>query len=130
MMVLDLVPQGKAVIRPIAFRPLQGAGGSKSHSGHAGHGQAPAAARLSNAGERYGSTPVLARPGTRLALHGSKYPARYRASTHGCSRSMQEIHLSSFGISLPSTRKHREYRFSKFLKCDSSRRNLLYLHIA
>lgn len=75
MMVLDLVPQGKAVIRPIAFRPLQGAGGGKSHSGHAGHGQAPAAARLSNAGERYGSTPVLARPGTRLALHGSKYPA-------------------------------------------------------
>ncbi|KAK3921874.1 Leucine zipper putative tumor suppressor 2 [Frankliniella fusca] len=81
-----VLSQGKAVIRPIAFRPLQGAmspgpgaspnggGGGSGGGGGGGSGGrqgAVAGGRLSNAGERYGSTPVLARPGTRLALHGS-----------------------------------------------------------
>ena len=67
--------QGAAVIRPIAFRPLQGAmsPGPPGSNPHSNRGVRQGAARLSNAGERYGSTPVLTRPGTRLALHGSKY---------------------------------------------------------
>lgn len=74
--------QGKAVIRPIAFRPLQGAmspgpteGSTEgpTHPRDARGARQGTAARLTNAGERYGSTPVLTRPGTRLALHGSKY---------------------------------------------------------
>lgn len=44
--------QGKAVIRPIAFKP---------------------AARFGISGERYGSTPALARPGSRPLHYGSKY---------------------------------------------------------
>jgi hypothetical protein len=49
--------QGKVVIRPIAFKPVA---------------MAPSA-RFTNSGERYGSTPILARPGSQLALFGSNY---------------------------------------------------------
>jgi hypothetical protein len=48
--------QGKVVIRPIAFKPVA---------------MTPAA-RFTNNGERYGSTPILARPGSQLTLYGSK----------------------------------------------------------
>lgn len=48
--------QGKVVIRPIAFKPAM-----------------TPAARFGLAGERYGSTPILTRPGSRLTLYGSKY---------------------------------------------------------
>lgn len=44
------------VIRPIAFKPAI---------------MTPAA-RFGLAGERYGSTPILTRPGSRLTLYGSK----------------------------------------------------------
>ncbi|XP_049798108.1 leucine zipper putative tumor suppressor 2-like [Schistocerca nitens] len=47
--------EGKSVVRPVACRPLPLAMG--------------AASRL--AGDRYGSTPVLARPGSQLTLYGS-----------------------------------------------------------
>ncbi|XP_049857840.1 leucine zipper putative tumor suppressor 2-like isoform X1 [Schistocerca gregaria] len=47
--------KGKSVVRPVACRPLPLAMG--------------AASRL--AGDRYGSTPVLARPGSQLTLYGS-----------------------------------------------------------
>ncbi|KAJ9573857.1 hypothetical protein L9F63_008781, partial [Diploptera punctata] len=46
--------KGKVVIRPIAFKPVV---------------MTPAA-RFTNSGERYGSTPILARPGSQLALYG------------------------------------------------------------
>jgi hypothetical protein len=45
------------VIRPIAFKPAA---------------MTPAA-RFGLAGERYGSTPILTRPGSRLTLYGSEY---------------------------------------------------------
>jgi hypothetical protein len=44
------------VIRPIAFKPVA---------------MTPAV-RFTNNGERYGSTPILARPGSQLTLYGSK----------------------------------------------------------
>nr|CAD7399498.1 unnamed protein product [Timema poppensis] len=46
--------EGKVVIRPIAFKPVTG---SMSPS-----------TRFSNTGERYGSTPILTRPGSHLTL--------------------------------------------------------------
>lgn len=49
--------QGKVVIRPIAFKPAV---------------MTPAA-RFGLAGERYGSTPILTRPGSRLTLYGSEF---------------------------------------------------------
>lgn len=49
--------QGKVVIRPIAFKPAI---------------MTPAA-RFGLAGERYGSTPILTRPGSRLTLYGSEF---------------------------------------------------------
>ncbi|XP_066905234.1 leucine zipper putative tumor suppressor 2 homolog [Halyomorpha halys] len=46
--------QGKTVIRPVAFKP-----------------SALSSSRFSNCGHRYGSTPILARPASHLALYGS-----------------------------------------------------------
>lgn len=46
--------QGKTVIRPVAFKP-----------------SALSNSRFSNSGQRYGSTPILARPASHLALYGS-----------------------------------------------------------
>lgn len=56
--------KGKTVLRPVACRPLA---------------MAPAA-RFGNGGERYGSTPVLARPCSQLTLYGSNSDLR---PTHG-----------------------------------------------
>lgn len=53
--------QGKVVIRPIAFKPAA---------------MTPAA-RFGLAGERYGSTPILTRPGSRLTLYGSELNLRH-----------------------------------------------------
>ncbi|XP_068911101.1 leucine zipper putative tumor suppressor 2 homolog isoform X1 [Tenebrio molitor] len=50
-----VLEKGKVVIRPIAFKPAA---------------MTPAA-RFGLAGERYGSTPILTRPGSRLTLYGS-----------------------------------------------------------
>lgn len=47
--------KGKIVIRPIAYKPVA---------------MTPAA-RFTNNGERYGSTPILTRPGSQLTLYGS-----------------------------------------------------------
>jgi hypothetical protein len=52
----DILFQGKVVIRPIAFKPVA---------------MTPAA-RFTNSGEHYSSTPILARPGSQLTLYGSK----------------------------------------------------------
>lgn len=49
------------VIRPIAFKPTLLSPG----------------ARFGLAGERYGSTPILTRPGSRLTLYGSKFHSLY-----------------------------------------------------
>ncbi|CAH2002650.1 unnamed protein product [Acanthoscelides obtectus] len=46
--------KGKTVIRPIAFKPAMSP-----------------SSRFGVAGERYGSTPILTRPGSRLTLYGS-----------------------------------------------------------
>ncbi|XP_075223233.1 leucine zipper putative tumor suppressor 2 homolog isoform X2 [Lycorma delicatula] len=54
--------KGKVVIRPVAFKPV------------------PTAARFTNAGEHYGSTPILTRPGSHLTLYGSSNDLRH---THG-----------------------------------------------
>ncbi|KAJ8938026.1 hypothetical protein NQ314_011623 [Rhamnusium bicolor] len=53
--ILFLLFQGKVVIRPIAFKPAA---------------MTPSA-RFGITGERYGSTPILTRPGSRLTLYGS-----------------------------------------------------------
>lgn len=52
--------QGKVVIRPIAFKPAA----------------VTPAPRFGVCGERYGSTPILTRPGSRLTLYGSKFVPR------------------------------------------------------
>ncbi|KAJ3665203.1 hypothetical protein Zmor_000709 [Zophobas morio] len=57
--------QGKVVIRPIAFKPAA---------------MTPAA-RFGLAGERYGSTPILTRPGSRLTLYGSTNDLRQPSSS-------------------------------------------------
>lgn len=49
--------QGKEVIRPIAFKPAV----------------LTPAPRFGLSGERYGSTPILTRPGSNLTLYGSKW---------------------------------------------------------
>ncbi|KAF6199450.1 hypothetical protein GE061_007476 [Apolygus lucorum] len=48
-----VLTQGKVVIRPVAYKP-----------------SALANSRFSNCGQRYGSTPILARPNSHLALYG------------------------------------------------------------
>ena len=60
--------QGKVVIRPIAFKPAA---------------MTPAA-RFGLAGERYGSTPILTRPGSRLTLYGSEYMVFAVAKCSAC----------------------------------------------
>ncbi|XP_044259201.1 leucine zipper putative tumor suppressor 2 homolog isoform X2 [Tribolium madens] len=55
-----VLEKGKVVIRPIAFKPAA---------------MTPAA-RFGLAGERYGSTPILTRPGSRLTLYGSSNDLR------------------------------------------------------
>ncbi|XP_017786974.1 PREDICTED: leucine zipper putative tumor suppressor 2 homolog [Nicrophorus vespilloides] len=54
-----VLEKGKVVIRPIAFKPALNP-----------------AARFGIAGERYGSTPILTRPGSRLTLYGSSNDLR------------------------------------------------------
>nr|CAH7749291.1 unnamed protein product [Callosobruchus chinensis] len=49
-----VLEKGKTVIRPIAFKPAM-----------------TPSSRFGLAGERYGSTPILTRPGSRLTLYGS-----------------------------------------------------------
>ncbi|RZF33865.1 hypothetical protein LSTR_LSTR009889 [Laodelphax striatellus] len=62
--ITGTLTKGKVVIRPVAFKPL-----------------VPCSGRLS---ERYGSTPILARPGSHLTLYGSSNDLRH---THGSSSS-------------------------------------------
>ncbi|XP_039283015.1 leucine zipper putative tumor suppressor 2 homolog [Nilaparvata lugens] len=62
--ITSTLTKGKVVIRPVAFKPL-----------------VPSSGRLS---ERYGSTPILARPGSHLTLYGSSNDLRH---THGSSSS-------------------------------------------
>lgn len=68
-LVTSFCLQGKIVVRPIAFKPV---------------GMSPGS-RFSNNGERYGSTPILARPGSQLTLYGSKsailFPSSFSANT-------------------------------------------------
>ncbi|XP_966525.2 leucine zipper putative tumor suppressor 2 homolog isoform X1 [Tribolium castaneum] len=60
-----VLEKGKVVIRPIAFKPAA---------------MTPAA-RFGLAGERYGSTPILTRPGSRLTLYGSTNDLRQPTAT-------------------------------------------------
>ncbi|XP_044735690.1 leucine zipper putative tumor suppressor 2 homolog [Chrysoperla carnea] len=58
--------KGKVVIRPIAFKPI---------------GMTPAA-RFGNAGERYGSTPILPRAGSHLTFYGSSNDLRLQRNSN------------------------------------------------
>uniref|UniRef100_A0A6P7GPL6 Leucine zipper putative tumor suppressor 2 homolog isoform X1 n=2 Tax=Diabrotica virgifera virgifera TaxID=50390 RepID=A0A6P7GPL6_DIAVI len=57
-----VLEKGKVVIRPIAFKPS-----TMTMTG---------SSRFGMAGERYGSTPILTRPGSRLTLYGSSSDLR------------------------------------------------------
>ncbi|CAH1099858.1 unnamed protein product [Psylliodes chrysocephalus] len=57
-----VLEKGKVVIRPIAFKPS-----AMTMNG---------STRFGMAGERYGSTPILTRPGSRLTLYGSSNDLR------------------------------------------------------
>ncbi|XP_067015430.1 leucine zipper putative tumor suppressor 2 homolog isoform X2 [Anabrus simplex] len=72
-----VLAKGKSVIRPIACKPTA---------------MAPAA-RFSNTGERYGSTPILARPGSQLTLYGSNNDLRHHHINSNYS--LDRKHLSS-----------------------------------
>ncbi|PSN38556.1 hypothetical protein C0J52_14818 [Blattella germanica] len=73
--------KGKVVIRPIAFKPVA---------------MTPAA-RFSNSGERYGSTPILARPGSQLILQQrSQTPPRERLQPFPGPEAALLIHLDVF----------------------------------
>lgn len=61
-----VLEKGKIVIRPIAFKPV---------------GMTPAA-RFGVAGERYGSTPILTRPGSHLVHYGSSSDLRLHHHHH------------------------------------------------
>nr|CAD7438373.1 unnamed protein product [Timema bartmani] len=71
---------GKVVIRPIAFKPVTG---SMSPS-----------TRFSNTGERYGSTPILTRPGSHLTLYGSSSDLRHHTGS-ACNYSLDRKFLST-----------------------------------
>nr|CAD7569000.1 unnamed protein product [Timema californicum] len=71
---------GKVVIRPIAFKPVTG---SMSPS-----------TRFSNTGERYGSTPILTRPGSHLTLYGSSSDLRHHTGS-ACNYSLDRKYLST-----------------------------------
>ncbi|XP_065157817.1 leucine zipper putative tumor suppressor 2 homolog isoform X2 [Atheta coriaria] len=62
--------QGKVLIRPIAFKPSTA---SSLNSG----------SRFGLTGERYGSTPILTRPGSRLTLYGSSSDVRQSSINPG-----------------------------------------------
>ncbi|KAL0269509.1 UNVERIFIED_CONTAM: hypothetical protein PYX00_007213 [Menopon gallinae] len=72
--VLD---KGKIVVRPIAFKPV----GLNS--------------RFSNSGERYGSTPILTRPGSQLTLYGSSTDLRHHHHSNSFNYSLDRKSLSS-----------------------------------
>lgn len=64
-----VLEKGKVVIRPIAFKPTLLSPG----------------ARFGLAGERYGSTPILTRPGSRLTLYGSTNDIHQQSNTNNYS---------------------------------------------
>ncbi|XP_077296419.1 leucine zipper putative tumor suppressor 2 isoform X2 [Arctopsyche grandis] len=94
---------GKVVIRPIAFKPMG----------------VPVTGRLSNAGERYGSTPVLtARPGSHITIYGSSSDLRHHhhvgSSNYSLDRKLMSgvtcsPTLSSLPLPLSSGRKLSNY---------------------
>ncbi|XP_063231798.1 leucine zipper putative tumor suppressor 2-like [Bacillus rossius redtenbacheri] len=81
-----VLAKGKVVIRPIAFKPVGG--------------MSPAA-RFGSGGERYGSTPILARPGSHLTLYGSSSDLRHPHPA-GCNYSLDRKFLSSPPLAMAS----------------------------
>ncbi|KAL1460963.1 hypothetical protein WDU94_012897, partial [Cyamophila willieti] len=78
---------GKVVLRPVAFKPVS--------------------VRFSNHGERYGSTPVLTRPGSQITCYGSSSDIRH--SNLSMDRKMvsaSPLTMSSLPFS-PSRSRHR-----------------------
>lgn len=80
-----VLEQGKVVIKPIAFKasPLT-------------------TTRFDVAGERYGSTPVLTRPGSRITVYGSSNDLRPIHATHNHSINSLDRKLRSSCISSPT----------------------------
>ncbi|XP_054262360.1 leucine zipper putative tumor suppressor 2 homolog isoform X2 [Macrosteles quadrilineatus] len=87
--ITGALTKGKIVIRPVAFKPVS-------------------SARFTNHGERYGSTPILARPGSHLTLYGSSNDLLHnRTSNSNFSLDRKAISPSPLALSslpLPSGR--------------------------
>ncbi|KAI5706415.1 hypothetical protein M8J75_007956 [Diaphorina citri] len=80
--------KGKVVLRPVAFKPVS--------------------MRFSNHGERYGSTPILARPGSQMTCYGSSSDIRQGnfSSMDRKMASASPLTMSSLPFS-PSRSRHR-----------------------
>ncbi|XP_046686605.1 leucine zipper putative tumor suppressor 2 homolog isoform X1 [Homalodisca vitripennis] len=63
--ITGALTKGKIVIRPVAFKPVT-----------------TSSARFTNHGERYGSTPILTRPGSHLTLYGSSNDLRHHHTSN------------------------------------------------
>uniref|UniRef100_A0A1B6BYB8 Uncharacterized protein n=1 Tax=Clastoptera arizonana TaxID=38151 RepID=A0A1B6BYB8_9HEMI len=82
--ITGALTKGKLVIRPVAFKPV-----SMSSS------------RFTNQGERYGSTPILTRPGSHLTLYGSSNDLRHHHGSNS-NYSLDRKLMSSSPLALSS----------------------------